>query len=133
MSCCLAVDLLPLRGPRPTTLGGTAERMQDLIFANQSNRAIEGWQRYYDLRTITSDDHRAETARSSVTLVHMAYARQEPEVSGKMFDYSQASATYRWEQGHRVMQDALDRILACDIAIGGPGLSVHRLPTQEPS
>jgi NTE family protein len=33
---CIAVDLLPLRGPRPTTLGEAIVRMQDIVFAAQS-------------------------------------------------------------------------------------------------
>ena len=128
---CLAVNLLPLQGPRPITLGSTVERMQDLIFAKQSDRALEGWQRYYDLRTTTGGNDGGETAQPLVTLVHLAYDRQQPEVAGKMFDYSQDSATYRWDQGYRVASETLNRIHGGQIAIGGPGLSVHRLVNLE--
>ncbi|WP_373562949.1 patatin-like phospholipase family protein [Sphingomonas melonis] len=42
---CIAVDLLPLDGRLPTTLGEAAGRMQDLIFAAQSKRSVARWQR----------------------------------------------------------------------------------------
>lgn len=37
---CIAIDLMPLRAPRPKTLGDMVTRSQDLMFATQSRRAI---------------------------------------------------------------------------------------------
>ena len=121
---CLAIDLLPLRAPPPRTLGNAAERMQDLMFATQSRRAIEGWQRCYDLRGGQAD-------QPSITLIHLAYGAQEPEVCGKAFDFSPASAAYRWEQGHRDMARVFDRLRVGEVAVGGPGLSVHAFHGQD--
>lgn len=120
---CLAIDLFPSRAPPPETLGNAAERMQDLMFASQSRRAIEGWKRFYDLRSrsASSDD----AGQPSVTLVHLAYAAQKPEVCGKAFDFSPASVAYRWEQGRSDMDNVLDRLSAGDLAVGTAGLSIH--------
>ena len=126
---CLTVDLLPLRAPPPRTLGDAAERMQDLMFASQGRRAIEGWKRFYDLRASHPTPDGA--GQPSVTLVHLAYGAQAPEVCGKAFDFSPASAAYRWEQGRRGMTRVLERLRAGEIGIGAPGLTVHDMDEQE--
>ena len=113
---CIAIDLLPLRAPRPATLGNVAERMQDLIFSAQARRAIQAWRRVYDL----------QPDRGAVTLVHLAYARQEPEVCGKAFDFSPDSIAYRWDQGRTDMARVLDSVAAGIIRTGDRGLTVHR-------
>jgi len=122
---CLAIDLAPLHGRPPETLGNAAERMQDLVFASQSKRAISHWQRYYDLRGELRSGASDENEQRAITLVHMAYANQQPEVCGKMFDYSPASAAHRWEEGYRTMTDVLDRVQTGELPIGKPGLTVH--------
>ncbi len=126
---CLAVDLLPLSAPPPRTLGNGAERMQDLMFANQGRRAIEGWQRVYDLRASRPTPDGA--GEPSVTLVHLAYGAQEPEVCGKAFDFSPASAAYRWEHGYRDMARVLERVRAGELPVGAPGLTVHAYQGQD--
>jgi NTE family protein len=111
---CLALDLLPLRQPRPRTLGEAAGRMQDLMFACQSARTIVGWQALYAARN----------SPASVTLLHLSYDRQEAEVAGKSFDFSPRSVRARWEAGHADVGAALDRIDAGQIETGRPGLHV---------
>jgi NTE family protein len=114
---CIAVDLLPLHGPRPGTLGETIIRMQDLMFAAQSRRAIAAWQAIFDARA-------AAGACRSVTLVHVAYSDQQREVSGKAFDFSPRSARMRWQSGHADLSAALNALH--EDASGGaePGLRV---------
>ena len=97
---CIAVDLLPLRGPRPTTLGEAIVRMQDIVFAAQSRRAIAAWQAIFDAKAA------AGTCRA-VTLLHIAYADQQREVSGKAFDFSPRSARARWDAGLADLSAAL--------------------------
>ena len=116
---CIAVDLLPLEAPRPSTLGDTISRMQDLMFATQSRRAIAAWQAIFDERKQRGD-------APSVTLLHIAYSAQQHEVSGKAFDFSPESAASRWRAGHEDLGRALDRIAAGEVPIGEPGLSVYR-------
>jgi NTE family protein len=115
---CIAVDLLPLRGARPRTLGDTVARMQDLNFATQSRRAIAAWQAIFEARARTGD-------AASVTILHLAYWDQAMEVSGKAFDFSPETAARRWKSGHADVSAALAELDAGAIAIGAPGLSVY--------
>lgn len=115
---CIALDLLPLRGARPQTLGETILRMQDVMFAAQSRRAIAAWQAIFDERV------RSGTARS-VTLLHIPYWDQGREVSGKAFDFSAASAGARWQSGREDLGNTLRDLAAGKLATGAPGLSVY--------
>lgn len=114
---CIAVDLVPLRAPRPGTLGGTILRMQDLMFASQSRRAIAAWQAIFDERARRGD-------AASVTILHLAYSDQSREVSGKAFDFSPESAAARWQAGHEDLADALTGI-GETIAVGAPGFAAY--------
>jgi len=120
---CIAVDLLPLRGPRPQTLGETVTRMQDLLFARQSSRAIAAWQAIYGERARGG-------AGARVTLLHIAYAGDTREVSGKAFDFSPESAAVRWEAGYRDMRDALAARPPGEPVAPTAGLSVFTLSTD---
>jgi len=115
---CIAIDLLPLHRPAPATVTEAAERMQDLIFATQSRRAIAAWQAVFDERTRRGD-------AASVTLLHIAYTDQDEEVVGKAFDFSPESVRARWLSGQRDMQRALADLDAGCIAIGEPGMTVY--------
>jgi NTE family protein len=115
---CIAVDLLPLRGPRPKTLGETALRMQDLLFAAQSRRALAAWQAIFDERV-----HRGTAG--SVTILHIVFTDQSREVSGKAFDFSGESAAARWRSGHADVAGALSQLDTGRIEIGRPGLTVY--------
>lgn len=117
---CIAIDLLPLRAPRPRSLGETISRMEDLLLATQSRRAIAGWQAIFDERA-------RHGAAASVTILHIAYWDQAREVSGKAFDFSAESAAARWQAGHRDLSHALDDLAAGRVAIGQPGMSVYAL------
>ncbi len=116
---CIAVDLLPGVGPRPDTLGMTAERTQDLIFAVQSRRTIARWQERY-----------AGAEGAPVTLACLTYADQQPEVAGKAMDFSPASVRHRWDAGHRDGCELVACLRSGAIAVGGAGLRVHHLPDQ---
>lgn len=117
---CLAIDLLPVQGPPPRTLGMMAERMQDLLFANQSRRSIARWQERY-----ATDPAFAGRA---VALVHLTYADQGPEVAGKAMDFSATSARRRWDCGLRDGSAFLHRLRDRPIPIGAPGLTLVPLP-----
>lgn len=120
---CIALDLLPLGARRPRTLGEAASRMQDLMFASQSRRAIAAWQALYDARD-------ASPSATAVTLLHLSYDRQEAEVAGKAFDYSPQSVIARWAEGYANVAQGLDRIEDGTIALGRPGLQVWRPPVE---
>jgi NTE family protein len=115
---CIAFDLLPLQAPAPKTLGESTTRMQDLLFATQSRRAIAAWRAIYEERAKNGDD-------ASVTLLHVSYTDQAREVSGKAFDFSRLSAEGRWHAGYVDAARALDAVRA--LPFGEPGLAVHTL------
>lgn len=111
---CVAADLLPLGGQgRPRTLGESASRMQDLIFAAQSRRTIERWQMAH-----------AGNREVSVSLVRLAYAAQEREVAGKAMDFSAPTIEGRWAAGYGAGQRVVEKLAAGALSIGEPGLSV---------
>jgi NTE family protein len=115
---CIAIDLLPLAAPAPHGLGGTIARAQDLIFASQSRRSIAAWQAIYGERV-------RQGQANAVTLLHVSYADQSREVSGKAFDFSRLSAEARWRAGYRDLALALDA--ARSLPAAEPGLRVHAL------
>lgn len=121
---CIAVDLLPLRAPRPHTLGETIIRAQDLMFATQSRRTIAAWQTLYDERTRNG-------ASTSVALLHIAYSNHSREVSGKAFDFSAESIATRWREGSADMAIALDDLAAGRIPVGEPGMAVYSMSADQ--
>lgn len=114
---CIAVDLLPLAGARPSTLGDSIQRAQDLMFAAQSRRSIAHWRARYKLGS-----HYGEPA---VTLIRVAYRDQQAEVAGKAMDFSPASIAARWASGLADGAAILDTVRAGRIALDRPGLTVH--------
>lgn len=121
---CIAVDLLPLSGDRPHTLGDSAKRSQDLMFATQSRRALAAWQALFDAG--------GEQA-ASVTVLRLAYRDQAKEVAGKAFDFSSQSAEARWRAGHEAMTSMLAALGRGEIATGDPGLSVYQPDPHAPN
>ena len=86
---CVAVDLMPLGGQGvPRTIGESASRLQDILFAAQSRRSIDRWQ--------TMDANRDG---AGVSLVRVAYVAQELEVAGKAMDFSGPTIEHRWREG----------------------------------
>ncbi|WP_375382663.1 patatin-like phospholipase family protein [uncultured Sphingomonas sp.] len=110
---CLAVDLLPLAQALPRTLGETASRMQDLIFAAQSRRTIARWQGAH----AGKDD-------VGIALVRLPYADQAMEVAGKALDFSGATIEQRWAAGHASATRVIARLEAGSLPIGDAGLNV---------
>lgn len=121
---CIALDLLPLQGRRPGTLGEAIGRAQDLMFATQSRRTLAAWQAIFDERVARADGDDAELP--SITVLQLAYADQEREVSGKGFDFSPGSARGRWAAGYRDLSGALAELGRGGIEVGQPGLTVYK-------
>ncbi|WP_420139312.1 patatin-like phospholipase family protein [Sphingomonas sp.] len=117
---CIAIDLLPLQAPPPRTLGESVIRMQDLMFATQSRRAIASWQAIFD-------DCTNRGSAAAATIVHIAYSDHDREVSGKAFDFSPQTVAERWQAGLRDMRHAIGRLAEGRITIGEAGLAVYAL------
>ncbi len=110
---CVAVDLLPLHGQRPTTLGEATSRMQDLIFAAQSRRTIERWQAAH-----------AGRKDFALSLVRLPYTDQADEVAGKALDFSGKTIEQRWAAGRRAGISVMAAIKKGTLLIGIAGLQV---------
>ncbi|MFK4872177.1 patatin-like phospholipase family protein [Novosphingobium sp. ZW T3_23] len=122
---CLAIDLLPQKGAPPTTLGESVSRMQDLMFATQSRRAIAAWQAIHDER-------KARRQGAPITLVHVTYCDQAREVSGKAFDFSPASAADRWQAGKNDIGLILEGFASGHLRVRQePGMSVYARPSPD--
>lgn len=113
---CIAVDLLPLCGPLPTTLGEAAGRMQDLIFAAQSRRSIARWQSAYDGRE-----------NRCVSMVRVSYADQGDEVAAKALDFSGPTIEQRWTAGRAAGLRVVAKLDAGLPLIGAKGLTITEL------
>lgn len=111
---CIAVDLLPLRGALPATIGEAAGRMQDLIFAAQSRRSIAQWRERYEGRR-----------DRAVSLIRLAYTEQDDEVAGKALDFSGPTIEQRWSAGLAAAMRVIERHRQGTLEIGTVGLSIH--------
>lgn len=114
---CIALDLLPLVGPRPQSLGDAIIRAQDLTFATQTRRAIATWQALYEHRTLESTQ--------PIILVHLSYTNHRREISGKAFDFSSATVAERWAHGKADMAAALTQLTSLDFSPQAAGLTVY--------
>lgn len=122
---CIAVDLLPLAGPRAPTIGGMISRTQDLVFAAQSRRTLTRWQDHYAIAP--------EMAQASVTLVQLRYAEQQDEVAGKALDFSPRSVRGRWDAGLRDARALVAALAEGAIPLGSRGLTSTTIAArQEP-
>ena len=116
---CVASDLYGLGGVQPASLDRAVTRAQDLGFAAQAQRGIEGLARERSL--LRQLDPRSPAA----VLAHLAYDAPSHQRSLKALDFSSASLTERAQQGRAdvvTLRSAL-RDVSWDQA-----LSVVRLP-----
>jgi NTE family protein len=95
---CLVVDLFSPAGARPRDLEQAAARRWDLIFGNQTRRALNALEREYRYRS----------GRPKVTLLHLAYRAPAHEAGPeKPFDYSRQALAERWAAGFGDMEYAI--------------------------
>jgi NTE family protein len=143
---CFVVELFALRGRRPDTLGASAARAMDLAFGGQTRRILEGREREHRLRAalgrlaerlppelrgdpeVASILAEAEAgAARSATVLCIGYRAAPDEAGpGKVFDFSPATLSDRWEAGARAMREALRKFGAAPRP-GARGLAVHEV------
>jgi NTE family protein len=99
---CFVVDLFATAGPRPTTLAEATLRCVDLLFGNQTVRALRAFERAETLRQLVDRDG------GRATLVPVFY-ESGPDEPGpqKLFDFSRAALWERWEAGRGAMSAAI--------------------------
>jgi NTE family protein len=143
---CFVVELFALRGARPGTLGASAARATDLAFGGQTRRILEGREREHRLRAAVGrladrlppglrDDPEVASILAeaeaggarSATVLCLGYRAAPDEAGlGKVFDFSPATLSDRWEAGARAMREALRRSGAAPRP-GARGLAVHEV------
>ena len=95
---CLVVDLFSPLGARPKNLEQAAARRLDLLFGNQTRRALSALAREYRFRP----------GRPKVKMLHLAYRAPAHEAGPeKQFDYSRQALSERWAAGAADMEYAL--------------------------
>src|SRR3982751_4143321 len=99
---CFVVDLFAPMGQRPTTPGQAAVRCIDLMFANQTARALRAFERTGRLRRLASRDG------GQATVLRICYAGSPDEPGPqKLFDFSTAALAERWDAGRADMCGAI--------------------------
>jgi len=144
---CFAVELFAREGSRPRSLAASVARAGDLAFGNQTCRILEGRVREYRLRAllnrlatrlppdlrknpeIASILAEAGSGARTAILVSLGYRAALDEAGpGKVFDFSPATLTDRWQAGTRAMREALRRLSLPQTAITlAPGLLLHEV------
>jgi NTE family protein len=98
---CIAIDLFAPAGKRPATLTQAASRSLDLLFGNQTDRA---------LRALARAEHLdgGGARRRPPRVVPVRY-RLRPDEPGphRLFDFSMAALSERWAAGHTDMVEAM--------------------------
>jgi len=113
---CFIVDLWRIEGPEPKTLDEVRTRQKDVAYASRSQRHIEEYRRLHNLRVALHALHermqpklrdspkvvgltRAE-CHTTMHIVHLRYAGQDWQMSGKDVNFSRGSIEWRWQQGY---------------------------------
>jgi NTE family protein len=97
---CFVVDLFATAGHRPTTLAQATLRSMDLLFGNQTMRALRAFKRAEAVSRRTDDGR--------VTVVPVLYSSRPDEPGPqKLFDFSTVALAERWEAGRADMSAAI--------------------------
>lgn len=104
---CLSLDLFSLGGGIPKSLDAAVERLQNQMFAFQSEQLLA----------------RVATSTRPMRVIHTSYRPVERESSAKTLDFSRRSVEKRWAAGEEAMSRMLER-LAMPAA---PGNSLERI------
>jgi NTE family protein len=105
----LVIDLFPRAGARPVSVETALARRWDLIFANQTHRAIEAYEREERVHAAANGSR-----GPPVHLLRLCYQPPEDEAGPeRQFDFSRRSIAARWAAGERSMSEliARDRVL----------------------
>ena len=141
---CFVLDLFAADGVRPETFEDAAARRWELIFGNQSRRAIRALEREIRLRwelgrlrtQLVSDvnpqpgnDTHVTQQDHVVTLYHLSYRPPRHEAGPERpFDFSRATLAERWTAGSLDMAEAIRRATKAERPRAG--ISVHVVESQ---
>jgi NTE family protein len=101
---CFALDVYALEHGRPGSIDETVARVQDIAFAAQTRRALDGVARQRRLLRLARLDS------PPVTVAHLAYAAPGHQRTLKPLDFSASSLDERARRGAQDMTDMLARL-----------------------
>lgn len=120
---CIASDCFPRVAPRPGNWLEASERQSDLLFANQTKKAIEAASHSYALRRQLSGLLAALPASlrakkelrpfaafrdtGNLDVLRIEYRPTPDEIGMKWFDFSASAFERRWRAGKASMETAL--------------------------
>lgn len=104
---CLSMDLFSLGGRVPRSLDAAVERLQNQMFAFQSEQILRG----------------VAASKRPMRVIHTSYRPAERESSAKTLDFSRRSVEKRWAAGEEAMARILERLATS----APPGNSLERV------
>jgi len=141
---CFMVDLWRGDGPAPRTLGEVQARQKDVMYASRSTRHIEAYRRMHDLRHAVRVLHAAlppELRNSpemrkfgevgcdtTMHIVRLTYPGRDWGMASKDINFSRGSLEWRWQQGLRDAERAIEQAGWLAPAPADTGLVVHEFP-----
>jgi NTE family protein len=141
---CFVLDLFSAAGIRPETFEDAAARRWELIFGNQTRRAVRALEREIRLRwelarlrtQLVSDvnahpgnDIHVAKQDHVVTVYHLSYRPPRHEAGPERpFDFSRATLAERWTAGSLDMAEAIRRATKAERPEAG--ISVHVVERQ---
>jgi NTE family protein len=144
---CFIVDLWRVEGPEPRTLDEVRTRQKDVAYASRSQRHIEEYRRLHGLRNALHALHARmppklrdspkvlELAHSechtTMHIVHLLYAGQDWQMSGKDVNFSRGSIEWRWQQGYADASRAAEQAPWLSPQPPDIGVIVHELARGE--
>lgn len=111
---CFAIDLFAPAGTRPATLAQAASRSLDLLFGNQTDRALRARAREDDVSATGTHGPRAR-----IVPVRYRAGPQEPGPH-RLFDFSTAALGERWAAGYADMIGAIASTVSLSPPVGRP-------------
>ena len=144
---CFIVDLWRVEGPEPKTLDEVHTRQKDVAYASRSQRHIEEYRRLHALRNALHALHARMPPKvrdapkvlelvqsgchTTMHIVHLRYAGQDWQMSGKDINFSRGSIEWRWQQGYADASRAAEQ--AAWLAPQPPdvGVVVHEIGPDE--
>ena len=144
---CFMVDLWSAEGAEPVTMDEVYTRQKDVTFASRSARHIADYiathkmqQKLRDMyarvpeKARTADDQRdlAELGCGcTLHIVRLPYAGRDWHMAAKDVNFSKGSIEWRWDQGYRDAQRALQHAGWLLAVAEDTAVVIHELPTHD--
>lgn len=138
---CFMVDLWSSRGAEPRTVEQVRTREKDVLYASRSQRHIDAYLREHKLRRMLRSlrdrmpqgtlcaEEAAELdgldEETTLHIVRIAYGGRDWQMASKDINFSSGSIEWRWEQGYRDAQRAVEMQAWLQAQPEGVGVVMH--------